>query len=213
MPNYEAFLEEWGIRVEEGVVAETNTDRMALADAYGVLVDPSEDYLSGNTYDRLVSYYSAPITKLFDANNGISTYDLWTTSDSAYVVTEDTTEEQAADPDTSSQTVASVSSKYVQVDGSSVTRSLVMFGSSYVFLDTFMSNAFSDGSFVTDLTLYLTGNDGSNVTVLTERVQTNEMDVTATRSTMDMWGIIFSAVIPVAILACGLVIFLKRRHL
>ena len=80
MPNYEAFLEEWGIRVEEGVVAETNTDRMALADAYGVLVDPSEDYLSGNTYDRLVSYYSAPITKLFDANNGISTYDLWTTS-------------------------------------------------------------------------------------------------------------------------------------
>ena len=30
---------------------------------------------------------------------------------------------------------------------------------------------------------------------------------------MDMWGIIFSAVIPVAILACGLVIFLKRRHL
>lgn len=213
MPNYEAFLEEWGIRVEEGVVAETNTDRMALADAYGVLVDPSEDYLSGNTYDRLVSYYSAPITKLFDANNGISTYDLWTTSDSAYVVTEDTTEEQAADPDTSSQTVASVSSKYVQVDGSSVTRSLVMFGSSYVFLDTFMSNAFSDGSFVTDLTLYLTGNDGSNVTVLNERVQTNEMDVTATRSTMDMWGIIFSAVIPVAILACGLVIFLKRRHL
>lgn len=98
MPNYEAFLEEWGIRVEEGVVAETNTDRMALADAYGVLVDPSEDYLSGNTYDRLVSYYSAPITKLFDANNGISTYDLWTTSDSAYVVTEDTTEEQAARP-------------------------------------------------------------------------------------------------------------------
>ena len=192
MPNYEAFLEEWGIRVEEGVVAETNTDRMALADAYGVLVDPSEDYLSGNTYDRLVSYYSAPITKLFDANNGISTYDLWTTSDSAYVVTEDTTEEQAADPDTSSQTVASVSSKYVQVDGSSVTRSLVMFGSSYVFLDTFMSNAFSDGSFVTDLTLYLTGNDGSNVTVLTERVQTNEMDVTATRSTMDMWGIILA---------------------
>ena len=63
------------------------------------------------------------------------------------------------------------------------------------------------------VTVTITGNDGSNVTVLTERVQTNEMDVTATRSTMDMWGIIFSAVIPVAILACGLVIFLKRRHL
>ena len=105
MPNYEAFLEEWGIRVEEGVVAETNTDRMALADALRRAGGPLGRLPLRKHLRRLVSYYSAPITKLFDANNGISTYDLWTTSDSAYVVTEDTTEEQAADPDTSSQTV------------------------------------------------------------------------------------------------------------
>lgn len=213
MPNYEAFLEEWGLQVEDGVVAESDTSRMAMADATGLLVEPSEDYLSDNTYDRLVSYYSSPISKLFQSNSGISTYDLWVTGDTAYVITEDTTEEDAANPDTSAQTVAAIASKYVQVEGSSVTRSLVMFGSSYVFTDTFVSNAFSDGSFLTDLLLFLTGNDGSNVSVMTESVQTTVVDVMATRSTMDMWGIIFSAVIPVAILACGLVIFLKRRHL
>ena len=114
---------------------------------------------------------------------------------------------------TSSQTVATLSSKYVQVNGSSKTRSLVVFGSSNVFLDSFMSNAFSDASYVKDALLNLTGNSGSSVSVVTQRVQTNEMDITATRSTMDFWGIVFIAGIPVVILAAGLVIFLKRRHL
>ncbi len=76
-----------------------------------------------------------------------------------------------------------------------------------------MSSAFGDSQYFQDLLLYLTANDGSNVSVLTERVQTNVADVTATRSTINMLGWLFGAIIPVAILAAGLVIFLKRRHL
>ncbi len=214
LPNYAAFLEEWGVKVESGVVAETDTSRMAVADASGVIVDPSADYLSDNSYERLVSYYSAPLSLLFKGNNDISTAALWTTADSAYVVTEDITEEEAQNPDTSAQTLATLSSKIVQVDGSSITHSMVVFGSSNVFTDTFMgTSAFGDSSYITDLLLYLTGNDGSNVSVLTERVQTNVTDVSASRGTIDMLGWLFGAIIPVAILAVGLVIFLKRRHL
>ena len=213
MPNYSAFLEEWGVQVEPGVVVESDTSRMAVADSSGVIVDSSEDFLSDNSYERLVSYYSSPLKLLFDANNNVTTYELWTTSDSAYVVTENTTEADTQDPDTSSQTVATVSRKMVQVDGSSVNHSLVVFGSSNVFTDTFMSTAFGDGNYITDLLLDLTGNDGSSVSVSTERVQTNVTDITATRSTIDILGWTFSAIIPVIILAAGLVIFLKRRHL
>lgn len=213
MPNFDAFLEEWGVRVQEGVVAETDTNQMAIADVTAVLVDHDEEFLSDNTYDRLVSYYSSPLELLFEANNSVSTYPLWTTSDSAYILTEENANTEDEDRATSSQTVATLSSKYVQVNGSSKTRSLLVFGSSNVFLDSFMSNAFSDASYVKDALLNLTGNSGSSVSVVTERVQTNEMDITATRSTMDFWGIVFIAGIPVVILAAGLVIFLKRRHL
>ena len=213
MPNFDAFLEEWGVRVQEGVVAETDTNQMAIADVTAVLVDHDEEFLSGNTYDRLVSYYSSPLELLFEANNSVSTYPLWTTSDSAYVLTEENANTEDEDRATSSQTVATLSSKYVKVNGSSMTRSLVVFGSSNVFLDSFMSTAFSDASYVKDMLLNLTGNSGSSVSVVTQRVQTNEMDITATRSTMDFWGIVFIAGIPVVILAAGLVIFLKRRHL
>ena len=150
---------------------------------------------------------------VFDGNSSVATYELWTTADSAYVVTESTTQEDVQNPNTESQVVASLSSKYVQVDGSSVARSVAVFGSSNVFTDTFMNSTFGDGNYITDLMLYLTNNDGSSVTVSTERVQTNTADVSATRSTIDMLGILFAAVIPVVILAAGLVIFLKRRHL
>ncbi|MGI6255815.1 MAG: Gldg family protein [Acutalibacter sp.] len=213
MPNFSAFLEEWGVKVQEGVVAETDTNQMAIADVTAVLVDANEEFLQNNTYDRLVSYYSSPLELLFEANNSVTTYPLWTTSDSAYVLTEENANTEDEDRATSSQTVATLSSKYVQVDGSSITRSLLVFGSSNVFLDTFMSNAFSDASYVRDALLNLTGNSGSSVSVVTQRVQTNQLDITATRSTMDFWGIVFIAGIPVVILVAGLVIFLKRRHL
>lgn len=214
MPNYAAFLEEWGVQVEEGVVAETDTSRMAVADASGVIVDSSEEFLTDNTYDRLVSYYSAPLKLLFKANNDITTYDLWTTADSAYVATQDSATQENQEPETGAQTVATVSSKLMTVDGSSVYRSLVVFGSSNVFTDTFMgTSAFGDNDYVKDLLLYLTANDGSKVSVSTERVQTNVTDVTASRSTIDALGWLFGAIIPVVILVVGLVIFLKRRHL
>ncbi len=145
MPNLTAFLEEWGVSVESGVVAETDTGRMVVSDSTGVLVTPTDDILENNSYDRLVSYYSAPLELLFEANNDISTYELWTTSDTGYVITEDTTEEEAADPETSSQMVATLSSKPVEVNDSYVSRSVMVFGSSVIFTDTFMNTtAFAD---------------------------------------------------------------------
>ena len=151
---------------------------------------------------------------LFEATADISTSELWTTSDSCYVITEDTTEEEAADPETSSHVVATLSSKLVEVNDSYVSRSVMVFGSSVIFTDSFMNTtAFSDADYVRDLLLYITGTDASSVTTSTERVQTNVLDVTASRGTINILGIVFIAGIPVVILAAGLIIFLKRRHL
>ena len=214
LPNYSAFLEEWGVSVEPGVVVESDTSRMAVADQSGILVNASsEDILADNSYNRLVSYYSSPLNLLFDANNNVVTYELWTTNDTAYVITEDTTEADVENPTTSTQTVATYSYKSVEINDSYYSRSLMVFGYSNGFTDTFMNSAFDNGTYLTDLVLFATGNDGSNVSVTTQRVETNVMDITATRSTMDMWGIILAGILPVAILAAGLVIFLKRRHL
>ena len=215
LPKLAGFLEEWGVAVEPGVVAETDSSRVAVANGSYVLVDASEDMLEDGNYTRLVAPSSSPLSLLFSGNDGISTQALWTTADTAYVVTEDTTEEEAADPETSQQVVASHSYKYVTVGDSSVTRNVLVFGSSYVFLDTFLtSSAFDNQAYITDLLNTLAGTDGSSVTVTTEAVQTQTYDVEASLNTILILGLgVFTIGIPVVILAVGLGIFLKRRHL
>ena len=77
-----------------------------------------------------------------------------------------------------------------------------------------MQTAFDNSRYVTDLMKFATDTDGSEVTVMTERVQTNIVDVTASQSTITVLGLgVFTIGLPVLMLAAGLCIFLKRRHL
>ena len=214
LPNLAAFLEEWGVQVGTGVVAETDSNYAAY-DARGVLVTASPLVLTSNTYSRLLSYYSAPITLTFEENNGISTTPLWTTQASAYVITSDMTEEDAANPETGEQVVASLSSKDVEVNGETYARNVVVFGSSDLFTDNFMgTSAFEDSTYMNDLLLDLTDTDASAVvTVEEEEVETMQLDVSASTGTVSLLGILFTGGIPVVILLVGLGIYLKRRHL
>lgn len=215
LPHLASLLEEWGVRVDEGVVAETDTSRIALRNASYMLVDPTEDFLTENSYSSLLTASSRPLTLLFDGNGDISTNAVWTTSDTACVITEDTTDEEAADLETGTQTVAALSSKHIKIDGTYQRRSIVVFGSSYVFTDTFLdTSAFGDRNYISDLMKYCTGTDGSTVSVLNNQVQTHTLDVAASAGTLNLLGLgVFTIGLPVLILAAGLIIFLKRRHL
>ncbi len=191
LPRLQSFLEEWGIQVGEGVVAETDSSRVALRNAGYVLVDPSENLLNENTYNPLVSAASRPLSLLFEANGDVvMTESLWTTAASAYVATEDMTEADIATLETSQQSVACIAEKRPRVDGEEARRSLVVFGSSYVFTDTFMNTtAFGDKNYVSDLLGYCTGTDGSQVSVSTQQVPTNTLDVAASVSTVNLLGL------------------------
>lgn len=215
LPKLAAFLEEWGIRVEEGMVAETDASRVALGNASFVLVDHTEELLNDDDYSRLVSPLSRPITRLFEANGDVvQTESLWTTADTAYVATEDMVETDPADIPKSSQTVAAIAEKRPRVDGKSTARSVVVFGSSHVFLDQYMSAAFGDKTYIANVLSYCTDTDGSQVTVMTHQVQTNVLDVTASSGTINLLGLgVFAIGLPLLILVVGLVVFLKRRHL
>ena len=213
-PNLNSFLEEWGVAVETGsVVAESDDSRYLLANPSYVLVDSANDAIEG-TYSRLVSPASVPIKLLFSGNGEIGAEALWTTASSAYTITENTAEEEIENPVTSQQVVASMSSSLVQFDNKFYQRGVIVFGSSQVFTDTFMETAFSNRQYISDLLRLSTNTDGSSVTVYTEKVQTNTLDVMATQNTIVVLGLgVFTIGLPLVILAAGLVIFLKRRHL
>ena len=215
LPKLSAFLEEWGIRVEKGEVAESDANRAYLGNPDFILVDHTEELLNDNNYGYLVSPVSSPLTLLFDGNGDVvKTEGLWTTADTAYVSTGDLANTSVEDLPKSSLNVAVISEKRPRVDGNSTTRDVVVFGSSYVFLDSFMTSSFGDRTYISDLIQYCTGTDDSQVTVMTHSVQTNVLDISAPSGTINLLGLgVFTIGLPLLILVIGLVVFLKRRHL
>lgn len=215
LPNLTAFLEEWGVSVGMGsVVMENDSSRYALSNPSCVIVDSVGKSMEKNTYSRLVSPMSVPLEILFTGNGDVGVEALWTTSEGGYVVTDSTSQEDIENPDTAQQTVATLSSTLTQFGNNFYYRSVIVFGSSNIFSDAFMATAFDNADYISDLLKMATDTDGSEVSVYTERVQTNTMDVTASQNTIMVLGLgVFTIALPVVILAAGLGIFLKRRHL
>lgn len=215
LPKLMEFLEEWGVRVGSGVVAESSMSRIAVGDASYILADRAGSTLSENSYERLVAPSSSPLSLAFEENGNISASAIWTTAASAYVVTENTTQEDMESPETSQQIVAAMATKPVTVGGGVSNRNVVVFGSSVAFTDTFLgTSAFGNRAYLSDLLKYTTATDGSTVTVETRQVQTSTMDVSVTLGMAALLGLgVFTVGLPVLILVVGLVIFLKRRHL
>lgn len=213
-PNLDRLLEEWGVKVEEGVVAESDPNRVATYDESFILADKTDAPIDGD-FNQLVAAYSCPLTVLFTGNGDVGVQELWTTADTSYVITENTTEEEIADPNTEKHVVATLSMAYQKVDGDNYQRSLSVFGSSMTFTDAFVSSsAFGNGSYLEDLFRYMTGTGGSSVTVYTNPVQTNTLDISMSAGLITTIGLgIFTIGLPLAILIMGLVVFLKRRHL
>lgn len=213
LPKLSSFLEEWGVQVQEGTVAETDSSRMYPGSASFVLADASEDILSDNTYSLILSAVTSPLKLLFSANDDIATYPLWLSSDSAYVLTGEETEETT--PETSQQILATLSQRIVNRGDGTVEENVIVFGSSMSFTDSFVgTNTFSNRAYLTDLLRYVTDTDDTATVVTSEDKQTNSYDITMTTAQVTIFGmVIFTVILPIAILAAGLVIFLKRRHL
>lgn len=216
LPNLSAFLEEWGLKPQSGVLQETDASRVLTtgdgsASAY-LFANVTEDVLTG-TYSNLVMPLSTPVERLFTANNDIVTYSVVETNGTAYVASTeaDGVEEN---PETDTHTIVALAQRYMDNLGK-ITANVVVDGSSMSFLSTFVGNStFSNKSFTTDFVKTLTGTTDTRIGLSVSQTQTNTLDIAASAAVIQFVGlIVFTILVPVAVLAAGLVIFLRRRHL
>lgn len=212
LPNLSAFLEEWGLIVGEGAVLETDTNSYLSGYAAYVLVDITSEWLESYSYSNVVSAFSSPITFAFDANNGIATYSLIETSDTAYVSSDGS---ESEDPVTGVQITCALGQKYEYISNVATTSNVLVFGDSIQFTSDFLgSSAFDNRELIVNILQIVTQTEEADLSLYIDSIELNTVDVVASTGTIIVVGIyIFTIAVPLAVLLAGLVIFLRRRHL
>lgn len=216
LPNLMGFLEEWGISYDPtSVILESDSSRTFGNSALYLSDANTEDKIPDGDYSLLVTPYSVPVTRLFDANNSIVTYTLASTSEGSYLQKTDSEEDASETAEKKSYDTAVIARKSLDSSGMGAYANVIVLGSTYM-LDpsTLTTSTFSNGTYFADLAKYATDTTETNNTVYSPRVEAGTKDMTATTNVINFLGLgVFTITIPVVILLVGLVVYIRRRHL
>lgn len=212
MPNLSSFLAEWGMEPQSQEVLESNTNNTLYNMPYAIFANVTDSVLS-KTYDNVVKVQAAPVKRLFTANNDISTYSVIETSDTVYLSND---EKVLETPETDTYTILAFAQRYMDNQGK-ICANVVVDGCAADFYDgsSLLGNStFGNKDVTLDLIKNLTGTTDTRVGLTVNQTQTNTMDISASSAvTWSIGMMLFTIMVPVAVLVIGLVIFLRRRHL
>lgn len=220
-PNLNTFLEEWGISVGDGYIAEMNQSALVRINIYGLMsaADVGLSSIVSEEYKDLISSkkpvieipYPRPLNVLFDTKDDRETEVILRTSDTSAVITNEMlTGEKPLPEDTSSMDVLVRGSKHKYIYEEQISSNVIALGSA-LSLDAYVlgTNACDNQDFVISVINKFTGkNNGINILD-----KSYEYDM----YTIDEGGIgiirfIVMIFIPMTVAVIGTVVFLRRKN-
>ena len=220
-PNIDAFLAEWGIKIGDGIVGETNTQNLASAtSAYAIRsYIEQNDYTGGipaETFDSpVVAYNARPVETLFDTFGNVTAVDLLKTADTAFVMTNEMMTEMSETgelPEFEEHSIGlmALSNKYVFIDNKQVLSNLVVFSTDYILDESFTSQTYyNNGDYFISIVNKISGKENGIYIVpkdlTSPTYETSEAQISSLRT-------LFMFIIPAAVAAAGITVWLRRRH-
>lgn len=216
LPNLYAFLKEWGIDIQSGYVYQTNTDYgYQMSPTYQQLKINDSDYSGGVDTGTKATYGDGlkAITRLFEESGAYKTSAIVSTYEGAVIAPYDGL--QNFDPSTAGASGSYdiiVESNKVVFEGVNGTYSRVYAVSSELLLESaFLESDYANNSDIV-LNIFTTaaGKDKVEVDVTPKSYSAPLMEI----STAQMRGItiVFAAVVPVLVIAAGIVIIVRRKR-
>lgn len=215
MPNLEEFLQEWGMSVDTGYIAETDGKKVMSQNAYMVLADLADtdyaDNVSVTASQVYLAAFSHPVNTLWEKSQNRSTMPLITTGETAVVVSEDSedTNLNVLPQDTRNVAVLGYRSKYV--DNELVSSNVLVFGSETALTGTAISHAALSNGNVS--LAFVNTAVGSETEVSIVAVDFDAKTIAVTASQIKVVLIVFVIAIPAVILILAVITFFRRRHL
>ncbi len=219
LPVLEGYLaNDWGLELGQGIVYETDSSNM-----YGMYPWYGFQTLTGNMFAddldtgsvQVIAPFARPITLEFpETESTITNVSLITTSDTTVVMPMDADENwDPADEEQQSYVTAAAATrlKYEQGTNEELTSTVVVFGSD-VFMDSSLMSmdVFLNGEFAVQMFNDLSGKEENTLNIVPKTANTDTLDITQATITVIM--VLFVFIVPIAVFATGLVIWLKRRH-
>lgn len=216
MPNFNAFMADWGIQVQTaGSVVMESDKNYYVGNGLTPLLQFGEETIFDDYSSRTaIGYAITPIKVLWESHSGISVSTVLSTYDSAYSVSTDAIGTyEPKENEKQSYPVMTISAK--GVSGSTVTYSRVI-----TLASTEMFNAFTQYSSTANsdcavtLFRFLSGTTGDEDKVFIDSTKLTSTDFTVSSGMVNVVGMtIFMILVPLLVLAAGLIVWLRRRHL
>ncbi len=219
LPVLEGYLaNDWGLELGQGIVYETDSSNMyGMYPWYGFQTLTGSMFAEGidTASESVLAPMARPITLEFpETESTITNVSLITTSDTTVVMPMDADENwDPADEEQQSYVTAAAATrlKYEQGTNEELTSTVVVFGSDEFMDSSLMSmDVFLNGEFAVQMFNDLSGKEENTLNIVPKTANTDTLDIT--QSTVNVVMILFVIVVPIAVFATGLVIWLKRRH-
>lgn len=220
-PNIDAFLADWGMSVERSLVGQsdgnyvfTYYDQESYAYLYGYLQQICDTNYAGSAYNNGLFTYGSnmrPVVQLWEdgARGSIEQEILMQSHDGAFTVPFNADESYEVDAAEVGVYNGAIVAYRVHSNTQEISR-LAVFGSEKLAGTMFMSYSNSNNSkFFINMFNNICGRD-EGVTITSKSFATTGFDMTSQQA--DTLAIFLCIVIPVAVIALGIVIWVRRRH-
>jgi hypothetical protein len=216
LAGLDAFLAEWGIAVEPGIVFETNDSRVIGASPYVAFADFAESEYAASVTDKglfPVLPQARPLRLVYEAERYRSTSTLIRSSSSAGVRPADAdldwlprTQDMRADIPLMTLTRSTRNN----VEGDIVNAYVVVCGSVLALNQGILGNInIGNSEFMLDLLGRLSGRE-DQIYVQDKTLGFSNLNVTAAQ--VIIFSLVFIVLVPLAVLGTGIVVWLRRRH-
>lgn len=215
LPKLNSYLREWGLSLESGYVYQTNTD-------YGYIASPTyqqftledSDYSSGIdvTTKATQADRMKPITILFEESSIYVTAPIISTYSGAVIAPFDMEDWDPSQAESSGTYVIAAESNKTRFEGFDPYRSRVFVISGEYFLDQAFLNASSINNADIMLSIFNTVSDKADIEISVTPQAFGVATFEITGSQAQTITIVFAVVIPLLVIAAGVVVIIRRKR-
>ena len=210
-PNLDALLEEWGMKMGEGVVAETDSSKLPYSkDYYTSILDYSNTEYTEGLKDSTLSLIGGEIIPVEITNENTATT-LLQTSTSAKLRPFSTANDENFDFSNVESQQYNAAAVGTKTSGDETSSNVVVFGSNLVFNSYAIKlPTYNNGSYIVNMFNKLTDNTDEGITIDGKDLEEPSLGITTDQ--INLWTIVCMGVIPVMIIIVAIVIWVRRRN-